>query len=159
MITPAVSTPTKSSTHQNILGELPQCVCSVVRWSTPVIMCVNLFQHVDTKPEITTLNCFKYKDALGRTQRVFITDEIGTSWNRVGLSLNFTASSLDSIESTCRGDVVKCCNRLLTMWLEGQVQDVSQAPITWETLLEALRDSRLGQLADKLTDLLTSREN
>ena len=124
-----------------------------------LLLCVNLFQHADTKPEITTLNCFKYKNNQGRTQRVFIIDEIGTSWNRVGLSLNFTASSLDSIESTCRGDVVKCCNRLLTLWLEGHVQDVSQAPITWETLLEALRDSRLGQLADNLTDLLTSRDD
>ena len=50
-------------------------------------------------------------------------------------------------------------NRLLTLWLEGHVQDVSQAPITWETLLEALRDARLGQLADDLTDLLTSRDD
>ena len=131
----------------------------VVGWITLVIVCINLFQHADTKPEISTLNCFKYKDNQGRTQRVFITEEIGTRWNRVGLSLNFTSSSIDSIDFTCRGDVVKCCNRLLTMWLEGHVQDVSQAPITWETLLEALRDSRLGQLAKNLTDLLTSHDD
>ena len=36
---------------------------------------------------------------------------------------------------------MKCCNRLLTLWLKCHVQDVSQTPITWETLLEAFRDS------------------
>ena len=122
-------------------------------------MCVNLFLNVDTKPEITTLNCFKYKDEQGRTQRIYIMDEIAAKWKRFGLCLKFSPSSLNNIESTCRGDVEACVNRLLTMWLEGHVQDVSHAPITWETLLEALRDARLGKVADNLTDLLTSRED
>ena len=86
-------------------------------------------------------------------------DEIAAKWKRFGLCLKFSTSSLNNIESTCHHDVEACVNRLLTLWLEGHVQDVSQAPITWETLLEALRDSRLGQLADKLTDLLTSHHD
>ena len=86
-------------------------------------------------------------------------DEIAAKWKRFGLCLKFSPSSLNNIESTCRGDVEACVNRLLTLWLEGHVQDVSQAPITWETLLEALRDSRLVRLADDLTDLLTSHED
>ena len=45
---------------------------------------------------------------------------------------------------------------MLNLWLEGHVQDVSQAPVTWKTFLEALKDAQLGQLADNLTDLLTS---
>ena len=76
---------------------------------------------------------------------------MAAKWKRVG-------TSLDNIESTCHHNVETCVNRLLTLWL-GHVQDVNQVPITWVTLLEALRDSRLGQLADTLTDLLTSRDD
>ena len=85
--------------------------------------------------------------------------EIAAKWKLFGACLKFSPSSLNNIESTCRGDVEACVNRLLTLWLEGHVQDVSQEPITWETLLEALRDVRLGKLADDLTDLLTSRDD
>ena len=84
-------------------------------------------------------------------------DIIAAYWRRFGLWLKFSSISLDNIESACRGDHLEACgHRLLTLWVEGHVQDVSQAPITWETLLEALRDFQLGQLADKLTDLLTN---
>ena len=89
---------------------------------------------------------------------MFITEEIAAKWRRVGLSLHFTSGTLDNIESTCHGDVEKCCNRMLTLWLEGHVQDVSQAPVTWKTFLEALKDARFGQLANNLTDLLTSHD-
>ena len=47
---------------------------------------------------------------------------------------------------------------MLTLWLEGHVQDVSQAPVTWKTFLEALKDARFGQLANNLTELLTSHD-
>ena len=117
------------------------------------------FVPLDSKPDICTLTCFKYKDEQERTQRIYIMDEITAKWKRFGICLKFSPSILDNIESTCRGDVEACVNRLLTMWLEGHVQDVSQAPITWETLLEALRDARLGKLADDLTDLLTSHDD
>ena len=125
----------------------------------PVSLILITFVPLDSKPDISTLLCFKYKDEQGKTQRIYIIDEMAAKWKRVGISLKFSTGSLNNIESTCHHDVEACVNRLLTMWLEGHVQDVSQAPITWETLLEALRDSRLGQLADSLTDLLTSRED
>ena len=99
-----------------------------------------------------TLNCFKYRDAQGETQRIFITDEIAAKWKRIGLALKFTASDLENIESTCGSDVEKCINELLNRWL---CRSSCQQPITWETLLEALRDARMGQLADKLTAIIT----
>ena len=122
------------------------------------LLCL-IVSHADTKPDMSTLLCFKYKDEQGKTQRIYIIDEMAAKWKRVGISLKFSTSSLNNIESTCHHDVEACVNRLLTMWLEGHVQDVSQAPITWETLLEALRDTRLGQLADNLTYLLTSHDD
>ena len=86
-------------------------------------------------------------------QRIYIIDEIAAKWRRVGLSLNFSTSDLDNIESSCQGKVEECSERLLTQWLDGNIS--TQLPITWETLLDALRDARLGQLAETLTDSLT----
>ena len=117
-----------------------------------------LFVSTDTKPDIATLNCLKYTDMQGELQRVFISEHIAAKWKQVGLSLHLTFNTLDNIESTYHGDVEKCCNRMLTLWLKGHVQDVSQAPVTWKTFLEALKDARFGQLANNLTDLLTSHD-
>ena len=89
---------------------------------------------------------------------MFISEHIAAKWRQVGLGLHFTSDTLDNIESTCHNDVEKCCSRMLTLWLKGHVQDVSQAPVTWKTFLEALKDARFGQLANNLTDLLTSHD-
>ena len=116
------------------------------------------FVSTDTKPAIGNLTYLKYTDMQGETQRVFISEELAAKWRQIGLSLHFTPDTLDNIESMCCSDVEKCCNRILTLWLEGHVQDVSQAPVTWKTFLEALKDARFGQLANNLTDLLTSHD-
>ena len=113
-----------------------------------------LCSSVDTKPDLATLSCFKFKDEKGTTQRIYILDDIAAKWWRVGLGLKFQASTLDNIESTCNGDVEKCSKRLLTLWLEGHVTGV---PITWKTLMEAITDARLGELADKLRKLFISQ--
>ena len=110
----------------------------------------------DTKPDLATLNCFKYKDTQGEMQRIFITDEIAAKWKRFGRCLKFTTSDLNNIESTCHGVVEECCNEMLTLWVEGHSSSYKQ-PIAWETLLEALRDARMGQLADKLTAIVAKQ--
>lgn len=105
------------------------------------------------------MHCLKYKDAKGKTQRLHIVETIAGKWKLVGIHLKFPAWSLDNIELTCHHDVEACATKLLTRWLKGHAQEDSQAPITWKTFLEALRDAGLGQLADNLTDLLTSHED
>lgn len=111
--------------------------------------CLNI---PDTKPDLATLNCFKYKDSQGVLQRIFITDEIAAKWKRFGLALEFTTSDLNNIESKYGTDVEKCINELLTLWLG---RSSCQQPITWKTLLEALRDVRIEQLANELTEIIT----
>ena len=108
----------------------------------------------DTKPDLATLNCFKYKDSQGVLRRIFVTDEIAAKWRRFGLALEFTTSDLNNIESKYGTDVEKCINELLTLWLG---HSSCQQPITWKTLLEALKDARIEQLADKLTEIITKQ--
>ena len=112
------------------------------------------FLPPDTVPTIATLYCFKYTDTRGGTQRIRIIEKIATRWRQLGASLKFSTSSLDIIDADNRGKVEACTERLLSLWLEGHVQEDSRAPITWRTFLEALRDANLVQLADKLTHLL-----
>ena len=113
-----------------------------------------LCSSVDAKPDLATLSCFKYKDEKGKTQRIYILDDIAANWRRVGRCLKFQASTLDNIETTHKGDVEKCSERLLTHWLAGHVAGVS---ITWKTLMEAITDARLGELADKLRKLFVNQ--
>ena len=117
-----------------------------------------MHHHADRKPDIATLLCFKYTDEQGETQKVFIIEDLAAKWDRVGASLKFSTTMLNSIEADY-DRVEACAKRMLTLWLQGKVKDVSQEPITWRTFLEALRGSRLGQLADNLTDLLTRQDD
>ena len=107
---------------------------------------------LDFKPDIATLTCFKYKDENGEKKRIFIIDDIGAKWKRVGRMLKFTSADIDNINSSCQSDVESCCEKMLSQWLEGFVAGSSS--ITWKTLIEALRDARLGQLADDLEQIL-----
>lgn len=70
--------------------------------------------------------------------------------------MNFSTCDLNNIESKCDSDVEKCSIEMLTLWVEGRSSSCQQ-PITWETLLEALRDAHMGQLADKLTAIITKQ--
>ena len=144
-------TPVQIPSRQNKLGMLLYVTNSVA------LLSLLLFVSIDTEPDIATLNCMKYTDMQGETQRGFISEQIAARWTDVGISLHFTSANLNNIESTCRGDVERCCKKMLTLWLEGHVQDVSQAPVTWKTLLEALKDARFGQLANMQPDRLANQ--
>ena len=117
------------------------------------------FLPPDTVPTIATLYCFKYIGTRGGTQRIRIIEKIATRWRQLGASLKFSTSSLEIIDADNRGKIEACTERMLSLWLEGHVQEDSQAPITWRTFLEALRDANLVQLADNITHLLPTIHN
>ena len=79
------------------------------------------------------------------------------NWMNVGISLHFTSATLNNIESTCRGDVERCCKKMLTLRLEGHVQDVSLAPVTWKTLLHGGFKGCLVWTACKQPDRLANQ--
>ena len=55
-----------------------------------------------------------------------------------------------SEQHTCNGgDVEKCSDRLLTLWLEGHVRQ--KVLITWKMFAEAITDACLEELTNKLT--------
>ena len=81
-------------------------------------------------------------------------DDMASRWRNVGLGLSFKPSELDCIESSHLKDPVKCCEKLMSQWLDGFVNDRDSRPKTWSTLLEVIEDARLGELADKIEKIV-----
>ena len=100
------------------------------------------------------LTCYKYNDKQGEVQRIYIIDEMAPKWERVGRMLNFSEANIDSIGTTNHGEPERCCEKLLSQWLQGHNNTNDSRPKTWETLLEVMRDARLGVLADKIEKIL-----
>ena len=101
------------------------------------------------------LTCFKYTDKQGELQRIYIVDEMAPKWERVGRMLKFTEANITSMGTTCRDEPERCCENLLSQWLQGRNDSNDSRPKTWETLLEVMKDARLGELADKIKKILT----
>ena len=77
-----------------------------------------------------------------------ITREIGTSYIRLGpLLLNDANGALmDEIESECHGNASEINIKILKQWLQGR----GRTPVTWETLVQVLRQANLQGLADRI---------
>ena len=103
--------------------------------------------------DVSTLNCLKYKSTSGKVERLFVIDDMASHWRKVGLGLKFKTAELDNIELSQQNDPVKCCEKLMGQWLDGFV-DRDSRPKTWPILLEAVRDARLGELANKLEKIV-----
>ena len=77
---------------------------------------------------------------------------VGVDWKRLGLALEFDYNVLKTIERNAHFVVEESCLELLHRWLDGEACD----PITWDRLIEALRDAEHAKLAIQLEHLLTS---
>ena len=87
---------------------------------------------------------------------VRIIDEVATNWKDLGIFLSFTTSELEII-SKQHSKPEECCKEMLTKWLDGYTasrQDAS--PVSWETLLTAIKDARWRILAQKVESFVYS---
>ena len=58
-----------------------------------------------------------------------------------------TGSHVDIIVDDCRGKIEKIVRSILKEWLNGKGK-----PVTWETLIDTLRDCKHTDLADKIQE-------
>ena len=54
---------------------------------------------------------------------------------------------MDAIEDECRGEPERITRKILQEWMEGK-----GLPLTWESLVQTLRDTGLSTLADNVAD-------
>ena len=79
--------------------------------------------------------------------RLEIPEGIATSYTTFGIFLlnDETGDKVDIIEYNNRGDPERISRSILREWLRGK-----GLPVTWETLVKALRDTKLSALAVKV---------
>ena len=80
--------------------------------------------------------------------RLEIPEGIATSHTKFGIFLlnDETGDKVNIIEYQNRGDPESISRSILGEWLRGK----GLLPVTWETLVKALRDTKLFALADKV---------
>ena len=87
----------------------------------------------------------------GRERRINIPQEIGTKCNEFGIFLleDETGARIQNIASKHMKDPEAINMDVLQQWIEGR----GKQPVTWETLVEVLRDIELNTLAGDIADI------
>ena len=87
-------------------------------------------------------------------ETVEIVSSVAPKWKDVGIFLDFddTGQCLDTIETGYEKDPAACCQAMFQHWLKGNGEEQ-----TWEKLVEILKDSKLGTLADKVVEGLVAQ--
>ena len=75
-------------------------------------------------------------------------------WRDLGIELlgQCRIAELDIIKANNTGDVLKCCSKMLSLWLQLQTE------ASWNQLIEALAQVKLNRLAKRIKKALKSED-
>ena len=84
-----------------------------------------------------------------------IAEEIGTDYERFGTFLleDNNGNKIKIIERNKRGDVLDINVEILRQWLQGK----GRRPVTWQTLIKCVRDSKLTVLSERIESSLSKK--
>ena len=71
------------------------------------------------------------------TDHKFVICRVTSDWRKVAESLEFDIQRIKLIEKKCTNNPLDCCDELFCDWLSS---DHGLKPISWETLITALKD-------------------
>ena len=79
--------------------------------------------------------------------RLRVPQQVGANYSTFGIFLlnDMTGGRVDIIEDECRGKPERIVLKILQEWLEGK-----GLPVTWESLIQTLRDMGHSDLADQI---------
>ena len=103
---------------------------------------------VDDSPTLPVLRNFPVKNAF-----IDIVVNIGPDYEKFGTLLleDKYGNEIKMIRTFERDDPLHIVSEILKQWLQGK----GKTPVTWQTLVRCLRDTKLNVLADKIeTSLL-----
>ena len=81
----------------------------------------------------------------GRDTRFRLMDQLHPHWRKLAIALKFLTCEISVMER--KDDPVY---HLLSEWLRGANQERDSRPVTWATLITALRDANVQEEADIL---------
>ena len=79
---------------------------------------------------------------------VKIITESAFRWEELAIAMGLQHHDIAKIKLDTKG-ADKACLTVFTLWLEGK----TPKPVSWEQLLECLRDADLSTLADEITSV------
>ena len=105
-------------------------------------------KFTDGPPTLGTLRHFPVANG-----HIDIAAEIGAEYNKFGTLLlnDENGNKVRNIEVSKRGDPVDITVEILRQWLNGKGRE----PVTWQTLVECLRDTDLNTLVDNMKKSLS----
>ena len=85
-----------------------------------------------------------------------IVEEIGSDYELFGTLLleDNNGNKIKIIEKSERGDVLRIVAEILRQWLKGK----GRRPVTWQTLIQCMRDSKLNVLLDHMERSLSKQD-
>ena len=110
-----------------------------------VVMAFTIFAAVDEMPKMYDLQCMSYTGEDGKATDFRLKERILRNWRDFAYALNFPIHAVESIKPG--EDPV---DHFLRKWLQGANKTEDSRPITWGTLIAALRHANFQEEADIL---------
>lgn len=112
-----------------------------------------VFTVVDEKPALSDLQYMRIADKDGETH-FRLMERLQPHWRHIAAALKFPPYKIKTMEHI--GDPVF---NLLNEWLDGKNMEEDRRPVTWGTLIEALREANYHKEADILEKHLVPTES
>ena len=100
---------------------------------------------VDQKPDFEDLLCMSYTGEDGKTINFRLMDQVKPHWRRLAIALMFPQHEIAAI-----ADEKDPVYYIFSEWLRGANQEDSSRPVTWRTLINALRVANVHNEANVL---------
>ena len=108
-------------------------------------MCVYI--GLDKPPKLHELDRIE-----GNGKIVKVLEGVGNKWDRIATRLYFEQNMISQIWTDSQSNTGRACRSVFCEWLDGK--EGLRTPRTWRTLINILKESDLGQLADDVKEVL-----
>ena len=94
-------------------------------------------------------------DMIKHHERVVkVIDGVAHEWKKFATRLYFGFNEIKRVEKDCHYQQLDACQQVVGEWLSGR----GRRPTSWSTVIEALNEIELGELAKDLETVLEARE-
>ena len=115
---------------------------------------IHVHVHADQKPKLREIQCISFtKDGGATTAKFRLRDRLQPRWKELAIALGFPEHSIATME---RED--QPVYYLFREWLREANLDEDSRPLTWRTLITALRDANIQEEANTL-EMLSRQES
>ena len=142
------STPQRSSSPiiHLVTQEGPSPIISI----TPQVKASpNVHLHIDSTPRLHQLDSLKH-----HSRTIEVMERVAFKWERVATQLYFEGYLINMIKRDSQHQADSACRDMFIKWLEG----VGRKPTTWRTLIDALHDADLSNVAHELDNIINDTQ-